>query len=513
MLPGVFALLERSLRVNARGWQTHLARFGLIGAIYISLCLMLMSQSAFGAPGLQFFQKIAYLDIAFLTLLGVSFFSTSITEEKEEGTLGLMLMAGISPSGILAGKSAERVWQAFLLIAVQYPFTLLAVTMGGITPGQIWAVTVALTAYMIFLAGLGLFCSTIAPRSRVAGGYMAVGIGIYVLIPSACMELARICSRWGNPNTVGTLVTFLNNVGNAGIIVRMGDILSTGFAAPVIGIQVISNLAAGVIFAGLSWLLFGVANQSPSTHAVSRGLVSRRRAFFPFAAGRPWINPFFWKDFYFVSGGPGMFCVRLAFYTGLAVSIFGLNYVSGFTIGSSDDPAESFLLLSSMAVSIDAGLILARCVQDEIREQTWPSLLLLPRSSTGIIYAKFAGAMLGWIPGPAVELIVTLCTDCGRSDFAANLRNEDGGWTLLALYAIVPHIAPLAATCVRWGAVPIAIGATICIFTTIVSAVSDLNGLGLGDDLFFHVATFAMFCICFGCHIGVLLRVRALGHR
>jgi len=48
----------------------------------------------FGAPGLRFFYGISYLNLAFLTLLGISFFSTSISEEKEEDTLGLMLMAG-----------------------------------------------------------------------------------------------------------------------------------------------------------------------------------------------------------------------------------------------------------------------------------------------------------------------------------------------------------------------------------------------------------------------------------
>ena len=100
---------------------------------------------------------IVYLDVTFMTLLGIGFFSTAITEEKEEDTLGLMLMAGISPLGILAGKTGGRLWQALLLVIVQYPFMLLAVTMGGVSGAQVWAVTVALLAYMVLLAGFGLF--------------------------------------------------------------------------------------------------------------------------------------------------------------------------------------------------------------------------------------------------------------------------------------------------------------------------------------------------------------------
>ena len=93
MLNGVFALLERSLRIDARAWPTHLTRLGLIAAIYFALCMTLVTWNRFGAPGLRFFEGIAYLDVLFMTLMGFGFFSTPITEEKEEDTLGLMLMA------------------------------------------------------------------------------------------------------------------------------------------------------------------------------------------------------------------------------------------------------------------------------------------------------------------------------------------------------------------------------------------------------------------------------------
>ena len=42
--------------------------------------------------------------------------------------IGLMLMAGISPLGILLGKSCGRLLQAALLLTVQFPFTWLAIT-------------------------------------------------------------------------------------------------------------------------------------------------------------------------------------------------------------------------------------------------------------------------------------------------------------------------------------------------------------------------------------------------
>ena len=168
MFTGVLALLERSLRVDSRAWTAHLARAGLMLAIYLEVWQVQATAFAFGAPGLRFFQSIVFLNLLFMTLLGVGFFSTAITEEKEEDTLGLMQMAGINPLGILLGKAGGRLLQALLLIAVQYPFTLLSITLGGVADAQVRAAYVGLVAFMLWLAGWGLFCSTVSRNSRAA---------------------------------------------------------------------------------------------------------------------------------------------------------------------------------------------------------------------------------------------------------------------------------------------------------------------------------------------------------
>src|SRR6188768_1976504 len=109
MFRGVLALTYRSLRLDSRSLVVHLARFGLMFAIYVSLIVAYRQSSSFGAPGTYFLRSIAYLNLVFMSLLGISFFSTAVSEEKEEQTLGLMLMAGISPLGILIGKSVGRI--------------------------------------------------------------------------------------------------------------------------------------------------------------------------------------------------------------------------------------------------------------------------------------------------------------------------------------------------------------------------------------------------------------------
>lgn len=513
MFRGVFALLGRSLRIDARGWSSHLTRLGLMGAIYSSLWFALLTEDMFGAPGLRFFYGMAYLEMAFMTLLGIGFFSTAITEEKEEDTLGLMLMAGISPLGILTGKIGGRMWQAVLLQAVQYPFLLLAATMGGITVAQIWAATVALAGYTIFLAGFGLFCSTIADRSRSASGFMIAGLVCYFVLPGLGKWLTELHAGWSSTddpdwNISPTWWALLERIGDLCIYLQMGEILETGFAESPWSLQFVSNTMAGCVFAGLSWLLFGLVTRSPSTEASSRGLVSRRRAFFRFAAERPRFNPFVWKDFHFVSGGIPMTLIRVTYYSLIATVVLVAQYLKDYS--TEDSWVEPSLLLMSFSVAVDGGIVLARSVHDEIRNQTLSTLLMLPRSLNAIMYSKFAGALLGWIPGPIIELVFAMLTSEGRSDLASLASNHDGGYLLVLLFALIPHFAAVSATYLRWGAVPMAIGLTIGIYFAIIGAVI-LFGRGDPGEIFFAVLTIVATCICIGCHIGTLLRIQTLG--
>lgn len=513
MLNGTFALLERSLRTDARAFYAHLARLGLIGGIYFSLCFALTSQAMFGAPGLRFFRGIAYLDATFMSLLGIGFFSSAITEEKEEDTLGLMLMAGISPLGILVGKSGGRLWQALLLMAAQYPFMLLAVTMGGVTTNQIWEVTMSLMAYMVFLAGFGLLCSTLAQRSRTAGAMMIVGLVCYIVIPQISRSLSWFYKRWvigtsSQSQSSDPIEIVLDGIGEFCVFLRLEDILSTGFSSSWFSVQAVSNVLAGSVCALLSWLLFGLATRELSTENQSRGLVAKRRAFFRFNAGRPWQIPLAWKDFHFVSGGIGMVLIRCVYYAGYGLAIVILDSWHG--VPAFQGWIELCMGLMSLSLTIDAAILIARSLQDETRNQTLSTLIMLPRSSNTIIYAKWGGAMLGWLPGACVALIVIMLTETTRRDFGTLISGQYGSWAVIMLFVLVPHFAALAALYVRWGAVPVAFGMTVIVYFMIVGCIMITGPRGNPGDIFFTVISLVMLIICGFCHVGVLLRVQAL---
>lgn len=510
MFSGVLALLERALRIDSRAWGPHLARFLLMAAICVAVFFATATSTRFGAPGLRFFQSIANLNLIFMTLMGVGYFSTAITEEKEEDTLGLMLMAGISPLGILLGKSVGRLIQAFLLIAVQYPFTLLAVTMGGVTGSQVRSVYLAMIAYLIFLAGIGLLCSTLAPRNRLAASWMTLMILGYLVVP-VCLNSLRV-----SPGSKSFLDLSTSWLRDSCVLFQIKAILASGNEVEMFSHQVITNFALGGIGFVLSWLLFGVASRVPSTEAVSRGLVMRPRGQLRvFSPGRPQVNPFVWKDFHFVAGG----FAALLFRTVLFVMLYCV-IVSALQVGiagprwgpaSWNGATGTYLTLMMFIVSFDAGLLVSRSLHEEVRQSTLAALLMLPTSTGTILYSKMAGSLLGWIPGPACLLLGMLFLPGGPRCTGDFFDRSGPPYLFISFFVLAPHLSALAAMYVRWGAHSVGIAATFGLGFMTALFISTFR-IGPEDAMVFVIGT-AVYTLSCACHIGVWLRAESLSAR
>lgn len=494
MFHGVFTLVGRSLRLDERSLLVHLARLGLLTAIYASLCLSLINRGWFGAPGLQFFYGGAYLNLLFVSLTGISFFSTPITEEREEDTLGLMLMAGISPLGILLGKSGGRLLQALLLITLQYPFTLLAITMGGVTHRQVGAVYLGLTAYVVLLAGFGLFCSTISVNNRTAATRMIYGVSAYVLIPMISSAV-----RWWFKGAV----SWLDPVVEFSVVQQIGVIMTTGFGDSIVSWQVSGNLALGGVFFGLAWLLFGRCSQLVATDIESRGLVALNEGWKRWLSpGRCWGNSFLWKDFYFSAGGPAMIPIRLTFCIGLYLLAVVRAAAMG-AVGIDDLEVTMFQVFLSLALVVDAGRVMSRSLHDEIRGQTLASICMLPESSWATIYWKFAGALLGCLPLLLVDAIVTVGTETGRHNFYSIL-DEPAGMFVLFCFLLIPNLAAFLAVYLRWGAVSLSAAIAVTVFyTTLVTVRNPTN------NWLYLYATIVL-AASLACHLGIARRLRVL---
>ena len=461
MYYGLIALLTRALRLDARQLQNHLFRLAFVGFIYLSM-LSATFQSAFiGAPGLNFFSSIAWLNLLFITCAGIGYFSTAITEEKEEETLGLLQMAGLNHIGILLGKSTSRLIQVMLLLVVQFPFMLLAVTLGGVTTNQILAAYVSVLAFTVLLANLALVSSVLFQRGGIASGFTTIILVIHALLPGFAkwgqIELEnggwRKSIWWKN-----LIITSLEWIEESCVFYQMQSVMQTGFNQAILSKQVISNVVCGVFCFGLAWLLFGPMVNNAASGGVSRGALQKSTNRIRFLSpGRCWSNPFVWKDFQFIGGGYSLFVGKLLVYILLLVAIVGSSMYSGNWLGIRyEDSGRIYFGCMVFAVVLEASLFASRIFQEEIRLQTMSSLLMLPRSIPYMGYSKAIGCLMGLAPALLCLALSACLVPENRLANSMKILIEPGFWSGMMVFLIFLHLIALLSLFVKWGALPLA---------------------------------------------------------
>jgi len=301
MIGKTLALTIRSIREDSRLLRTHLFRIFLLLFVFWLLAMIHLESMGVGAPGLNFFMSVAYLNFIFISIAGVGFFASAITEEKEEMTLGLLRMAGIGPLALISGKSIPRMFGAVLLLSAQFPFTLLAITLGGVTIHQVTATYYSLLSYTLLLANVALFYSVVSRRTSGAAFATAASVALFLFVPWWLLA-AFIGPRGGFTPAVQTCLSWLNE---ASPLYRLDVILTIGFTATAFGYQAISNtVAAGVLFL-LSWVIFDRFNRDEKPSSPARGWLSwSSRRMRRLSGRRVWGNALFWKDYHFIAGGP-----------------------------------------------------------------------------------------------------------------------------------------------------------------------------------------------------------------
>jgi hypothetical protein len=476
-MSALLALFARSLRQDTRSKSTHLGRAGLI----IVLLMVLGSTQALsgwaGAPGLLFFSTTMFIDFFFISLAGLSYFASAITEEKEEMTLGLLRMTNLNPLSILLGKSTSRLCGALLLLAAQLPFTLLAVAFGGISAGQIIAAYCTLAAYILLLSNLALLFSVVARRTAAAAFLTGIVLFIYLagytMLPAVFSAIGYLFgiefTNWDSKPAA-----FLAAWKNSSPLERLSAILKTGFGEGPVGTQVVSNIAAGVTLFLLAWTVFDIFNAEQREATPLRGRVARSGSPARFTnAGRAWRHALLWKDFHFLAGGVlgGYFgsLIKLIVYGLLLGSIVWQPYVPGRPAFRWDSAGFKIMGFMAFALGMELTFAAARIFRHERRWKTLSSLAMLPVSLRSVAYQKILAALLTLWPGILYFCIGVACASdtiwegiwkAWHSQMGAvRFSNITLGWLglsiLQALFFL--HLVANLSLRVKWGAIPLAI--------------------------------------------------------
>ncbi|MFH0910530.1 MAG: hypothetical protein V1918_03330 [Planctomycetota bacterium] len=407
------ALFTRSLRLEARSGWTYRMRAGILLMTLVNLFIARSSLAGGGAPGLDFFKYTMYGNLVFITLMGVVFFSSAIAEEKEEETLGLLRMTDLSSLAILLGKSTSKVLTALALLLVQLPFTLLAVTLGGVAVRQVLAAYCALLAYIFFLGNFALFASVLARNTRQA---LEI-VGVAILLYFAAGVLA------GSLGWSTGLATFFEK---ASLFARFAEVFTTGFPGGLVGIQFPIHVLAGAFFFLLALFLFDRLTRWEKEAAPSRGFIATRRSRLRFlGCDRVWTGwAIAWKDFYFIGGGGWTMLLQGAIFFVMAV-VTVLSILIG-RIPISDVLLHALAVplvgTSSAILGLGSMLLASRLFHEEMRWKTFPALYALPLTLWQIAGQKIAGACL--VLSPSLLMLIVGLVRLGLQADPADLVAE-----------------------------------------------------------------------------------------
>lgn len=507
MLTGITALLERSLRLDVRSRWTHGLR---IVAVLVGFAAMLSAANLpawFGAPGLMFFSTIVPLNALLIAGAGISYFASTITEEKEEGTLGLMRMTGLGSLSILLGKFGSRLLQALLIVIVQLPFVLLGVTLGGVSPQQILVVMFELLTLTFLVANLALLMSVTSATSRQASIRMTIIVGGYLFLSVFAYELQNAFQNWGGIGP--TIASFWNLFWRASFFARMEDCFQPGSPPDFWSIHEVLNLAAGCLAFLLAWGIFSrqpveVEPASSEASLWSRWFRGRARR----RPGRVWGAALAWKEFYFLLGGwSGLRWKCLGYLAFIAATYWYWYAWTNSGMQYHNDPAaEALCFFLPLFWCWDASLIASRMFQQEVRDHTWTTLALLPESLTTIGYTKVVNALIGLIPVSVLLLLFAFGTATGR-EMLSGVVDEAFWWGLVGMFITIPHMAALLSLFIRYGAVVLGI-ASVWVPFILLLLVMQPNGAT--EDSVGALMVLGSLCACFLCHVFIGLRLRAL---
>jgi ABC-type transport system involved in multi-copper enzyme maturation permease subunit len=465
----VLALFERSLRLETRSALVCWSRAGLLILILLMLLPIQTMAGAgmFGAPGLHFLQEMVWLNLVCITLAGLSYFASAITEEKEEMMLGLLRMTDLNPVAILLGKSSSRLVGALLLLLVQVPFVLLAVTLGGVGLLQITAAYGTLLAYLFLVCNLALLFSVVFRSTTTAAAVMffvllvfLVGNNSVAAIEQDIASLVHINLQQG----VWSLLLTLNDLWRqATPSARLSAIFQTGFTGPAIGFQVVSNLALGVLWFLLAWLVFDRCTREEKDAAPARRWLLRRTTRRSRIPDRlVGIRAISWKDFTFISGGRIGLFVKF----GVVALLMAFCNIIALEFGSRSEINREFEGVSLIWISLSMTVVFlaldaARIFQEEIRWKTLSSLVTLPVSVPELAYRKVTGTLAGTLPLLAGFVLGMLLVPEDTGKFLEEMFREPaafGMFTVVILqFILFLHLTAFLSLIIKRGALPLAI--------------------------------------------------------
>ncbi len=449
MFSGATVLLRWSLRSDAGSFWPHAARglFSLV--ILFALSVAYANSVAVTQVGLLFFEAICGLNVLVITMCGISYFSTAVTEEKDAGTMALLQLAGMNPLAITLGKSTSRLVSSLMLLVAQIPFSLLAVTLGGVLWQQVIAAWLSLAAWMVLVCNVALLCSARCRTSGRAATVAGATAVLFFLLPHLISAaVAALPAGSLHPLLISLSERIPALMLEIHPLERLNEILFRWQSTAFLSSQFWLSLLLGFTCFGISTWRLNAWTRSGDDDELQLGPRFLRKA-----AGRAWPLAMAWREFHFFAGGLQFAVTKLLGGAAVLAIFFWLQSQDGqgYKWRLNDDLTDLALLCFAAELSLELLLYSAGVLSSELRLRTHSALAMAPVGTTRLLLEKMLGCVLSTIPVLFWIVVIVLVGD----PQTVVLRERDVvlAWGIMLVFSC--HLAALLSLYSRWAALPL----------------------------------------------------------
>lgn len=159
----MLSILHREMRIGSRRRWTVWGRVAAsLAGFVIAFFLLLASWFTQSATGQYIFKALVLFAFWFSLIQGVRKAASSISDEKRDGTLGLLFLTPLRTIDIVAGKVFAVALPLVQPLLAFVPALAISVLLGGTTGGEIFRATLTLATILLYSISAGLFVSSVS---------------------------------------------------------------------------------------------------------------------------------------------------------------------------------------------------------------------------------------------------------------------------------------------------------------------------------------------------------------
>jgi len=194
----VLPIVGRELAVASKRAATYWLRFCVAaGALVIFPVAFLDRSNSITGMGHEMFLWLAGFMLLFSLLAGGFLTADSLSAEKREGTLGLLLLTDLKSYDVVLGKLAAHSLQAIFGLLAVFPVLALPLLTGGLSGGECWRTILVLTVTMLLSLAIGMLVSAASHDGRRAMMGTFGTMAVLVILPPLLWQVQDLALGFG----------------------------------------------------------------------------------------------------------------------------------------------------------------------------------------------------------------------------------------------------------------------------------------------------------------------------